>query len=118
MYGLRDILFGNSRDFVDFIQTIEAAATLVRPIKPDQLHSRRHHPISVAIKTRVDQHITRSGLYAAVVSRFLETASQHNACIGVQVPMPGQVEAAGQGFYSWRDMPKPRIVDREPHVNV
>jgi hypothetical protein len=32
--------------------------------------------------------------------------------------MPGQVEAARQGFYSRRDMPKPRIVYRERHVNV
>lgn len=114
-----DILFGNSRDFVDSLQTIQAAdATIVGPIKPDQLHSRRHHPISVAIKRWVDQHIARSRLDAAVVSRFLEAASQHNACVGVQVPMPGQVEAARQGFYSRRDMPKPRIVDRERHVNV
>ena len=119
MYGLGEILLGNSRDFVDFIQMIQAPdATLVRPIQPDQLYSRGHHPIAMAIKSWVDQHIADSCLYATVVSRFLEAASQHNACIGVQVPMPGQVEAARQGFYSRRDVPKPRVVHRERPLNI
>jgi hypothetical protein len=48
----------------------------------------------MAIQSGMYEHIASSGVNAAVISRFLEAACQHNRCVGVQMAVPGQVEGA------------------------
>jgi hypothetical protein len=117
MYGFIEILFSNTRNPVDVVQVIEPTnAGLVGPVKPDQLYSRIHHLIAMAVKSRVDQYISRRGLYAAVVPRLFKAACHHNCRVAVKMTMPRQAEAAGQSLDSRRNVPKPRVVDGWRHA--
>ena len=98
---------------------MEKAAYFVgsRPVKPDQLDSRRDHLIAMAVQHRMNEHIPCRCGYPAGVSGLLEAAGQYNRRVGVQVAMPRQAEPVRQDFYACPYVTKMGTLKRWPHVN-
>lgn len=69
MRRLNYILFRSSSDLVHVAQTIQPAiATHIRPVKSYEFYSGRHHLISMAIQSGVNEHVSCTCQYPAVVS--------------------------------------------------
>ena len=114
---LGDISFSSAGNLIDAVQMKEPADFVgIRPVKSEELDSRRDHLIAMAVQHRMDQHIAGCCGYPAGVSGLLEAAGQHNRRVGMQVAMPRQAEALRHNFYARAYVTKMRNLNCWPHV--